>query len=442
MPPADKISTHQKALSINLDATIFGSFAEIGAGQEVVRWFLRAGGASGTLAKSISAYDKEVSDDLYGGGTRHVSEPRLEAMLDNEWGQLLSQLHESRSADTRFFTFVDTVSARNYSGTNECHGWMGLRFLERPDGKPNDVIFHVNLQDPSNVLQQEAVGILGVNLIYAAYHVHTVEEFLSSVFDDLNLQRIEIDLVELKGPAFENWDRGTLHASLVTGGRAEAVVFPADRKLVAPTELLYKKAIVLAPGTFETVEELRAQLLQSALAELPKDEVENSKGSIGLFCISTAPRGPKQPGLSADHIVRHVEELQRLGSAVLVFREHELYKMSAFLNRFTKSRVHFTVGLPILVRAFQDRYQDLAGSLLEGVGRLFVENIRLSVFPMPAAGLEQWMKSTSTSGWRWESTDGMVYADHLHPPDPLDHLYQYLIASELIFPLRPASRQG
>src|SRR4030095_7700471 len=259
MPTHEKHDTHQKALSLNLDGTIFGSFAEIGAGQEVARWFLRGGVASGTGAKTISAYDKEVSDHLYGIGTRHVSKPRLQAMLNSEWEQMLGQLQASRGANTKFFSFVDTISARNYAGTNDCHGWVGLRFLTQPGGAPNDVIMHMNLRDSTNVQQQEAAGILGVNLIYAAYHAAgSVEEFLSSIFEGLGLQRVEVDCVELKGPVFESWDRNELHAFLVAGRYAEGVVFPADNQLVPPNELLYKRALVLAPGRFDNVAQLHA----------------------------------------------------------------------------------------------------------------------------------------------------------------------------------------
>ena len=169
MPSGEKLDTHHKALTLNLDPSTFGSFAEIGAGQEVARWFLVVGGASGTVAKTISAYDKEVADDLYGSGSRYVSRERLEAMLDNEWAQLLTQLENTRGSQTRFFSFVDTVSARNYAGTNEPHGWIGLRFQLQPGGPPNEILLHLNMRDPSNVLQQEAIGILGVNLSYAAF---------------------------------------------------------------------------------------------------------------------------------------------------------------------------------------------------------------------------------------------------------------------------------
>src|SRR6202795_681215 len=186
MPSAEKVDTHRKALTMNLDPSTFGSFAEIGAGQEVARWFLVVGAASGTVAKSISAYDKEVSDDLYGSGSRYVSKERLEAMLDNEWTQLLPELNKSRGAHARFFSFVDTVSARNFAGTNESHGWVGLRFQSQPGGEPNDVLMHINMLDSSNVSQQEAIGTLGVNLIYAAFHeLQTMESFLECLAQDV-----------------------------------------------------------------------------------------------------------------------------------------------------------------------------------------------------------------------------------------------------------------
>ncbi|HXN95708.1 MAG TPA: hypothetical protein VN879_14475, partial [Candidatus Acidoferrales bacterium] len=273
MPSTEKLDTHHKALTLNLDASAFGSFAEIGAGQEVARWFLVVGGASGTVAKTISAYDKEVSDDLYGSGSRYVSRQRLEAMLDHEWSQLLTQLSKTRGPQTRFFSFVDTVSARNFAGTNEPHGWMGLRFQLQPGGPPNDVLLHINLLDPSNLLQQQAIGILGVNLIYAAFHeLQTKESFLEGLAQDIVKERIEIDYVDLRGPGFESWDRRTLLAHLVYAGLAEAVFFPSKGPSVPPTETLYKKAIVLAPGTFSHVDaahaQVHARLLASAIQEL------------------------------------------------------------------------------------------------------------------------------------------------------------------------------
>ena len=240
MPSTEKLDTHHKALTLNLDASAFGSFAEIGAGQEVSHWFFVVGGASATVAKTISAYDKEVSDDLYGSGSRYVSRQRLEAMLDKEWAQLLAQLSNTRGSHTRFFSFVDTVSARNFAGTNDPHGWVGLRFQLQPAGPPNDVLLHINMRDPSNVLQQEAIGILGVNLIYAAfYELQTEESFLAGLAQDVVKERIEIDYVDLRGPAFEGWDRRSLLAHLVSGGFAEAVFFPSK----GPTRSSYRGSL-------------------------------------------------------------------------------------------------------------------------------------------------------------------------------------------------------
>jgi hypothetical protein len=441
MPTHAKHDTHEKALSINLDVTIFGSFAEIGAGQEVARWFLRVGGASGTVAKTISAYDKEVSDHLYGMGTRYVSKPRVLAMLNSEWQQLLGQLQASRGVETKFFSFVDTISARNYAGTSDCHGWVGLRFQAQPNGPPNDVILHVNLRDSSNVQQQEAVGILGVNLIFAAYQAAgSFEEFPASLFENLGLKRMEIDCIELKGPAFDSWDRNQLHAFLVAGGFAEAVVFPANKQFVPSNELLYKRALVLAPGRFDNVGQLHANLVQDTLAQLPEEELKESRGGLGLFCLSIGGADGGRTGVPVKEIVEQVEALHNLGYGVMLFRARELYTMSTYVNRYTKSRIHFAIGLTVLARVFEDRYKDLAGSLLEGIARLFTQNVRISVYPMSAEEVQRRVKIGGLTGWAWKETNGMVTADNLHPSGPLNSLYQYLLSSEFILPGKPGKR--
>jgi hypothetical protein len=439
MPTDEKVGTHQKALTINLDGAIFGSFAEIGAGQEVARWFLTVGGASATVAKTISAYDKEVSDDLYGRGTRYVSQPRLEAMMESEWKQLLAELQTSRGATTRFFTYVDTISARNFAGTNECHGWVGLRFQQVPGGPASDVVVHINLQDPTNLQQQEAVGILGVNLIYAAvHHLDSSEEFLAGLFEDLSLERMEIDLVDLKGPAFESWDKHKLHASLVTNGYAEAVAVSAEGDAIPPTELLYKKALVLAPGIFETASELHGQLIQTTLARLPAAEIEESKGSLGLFCLSGQPMIAGGHAPAPEHLIRHVMDLQKLGFGTLIFHAKELYTMGAYVSRYTKSQVYFAVGLSVIIYAMQDRYNNLEGALLEGTARLFTQNIRLSVYPMTEAALKARLAELGAGEWTYEVTDGLVYVDNLHPAEPINFLFRYLLACGFVVSARPA----
>jgi hypothetical protein len=441
MTSPQKLDTHHKALTLNLDTSTFGSFAEIGAGQEVARWFLLVGGASGTVAKTISAYDKEVSDDLYGSGSRYVSKQRLEAMLDNEWTQLLTQLSKTRGPQTRFFCFVDTVSARNFAGTNDANGWIGLRFQLQPGGAPNDVLLHINMRDPSNVLQQQAIGILGVNLIYAAfYEVQSEESFLEGLAQDVVAERIEIDYVDLRGPAFESWDRRALLVHLVRAGFAEAVFFPTKGSAVPPTEVLHNKAVVLAPGEFGHTDSVHSQvhlrLLASAIQELQGDLGETKSAPAGFFCLTVSPYKPDQPAPETPDLLRRIEVLLAAGGDVLLFRKPELYHMTAFVNRHTQAPVRVVGGLSLMIRAFEDVYGNLEGRLLEALARLFAQNVRIYVYPMTVADLREWLKNASANGWEWSETNGWVSAGQLRRAPPLGHLFAYLLASNFLVPMR------
>ncbi len=440
MASMEKLNTHQKALRINLDPTSYGSFAEIGAGQEVVRWFLVVGGASGTVAKSISAYDKEVSDDLYGSGARYVSGERVQAMLDSEWAQLINQLNKSRGSNSRFFSFVDTISARNYAGTNEPQGWVGLRFQLQPGGEPNDIVLHINLQDPSNPLEQEAIGILGVNLIYAVfYQLETKESFFESIAQDLE-KRIEIDYAEVRGAAFEGWDQRAILVQLVRAGLAEAVCFPSSGPPVPPTEVLHKKALVLAPGSFDHVDPAHAaihnQLLTSGIRQLRGELAEKDPAPVGFFCLSSMPLDEADPPPGISDLLERVDALHTRGGDVLLFRERQLYRMTAFVNRYTKEPIRFVVGLSLLVRIWEYRYNHLPGSFLEALARLLPQNVRIYAYPMNSKDLQQVVQSISATHWQWTDTNGWVSASQLHPPPPLGHLYDYVLASNFLVPMQ------
>jgi hypothetical protein len=435
----EKLNTHQKALRINLDSTSYGSFAEIGAGQEVVRWFMVVGRASGTVAKSISAYDKEVSDDLYGSGARYVSAERLQAMLNSEWSQLINQLNKSRGSNARFFAFVDTISARNYAGTNEPHGWVGLRFQLQPGGQSSDIILHVNLRDPSNSLEQEAIGILGVNLIYAAfYQLEPRESFFRNIAQDLD-KRIEIDYAEVSGPAFEGWNQRAILVQLVCTGLAEAVCFPCSGPPVPPLEIIHKKATVLAPGSFEHLDSAHAaihnQLLAAGIRQLREELSENDPAPIGFFCFSAMPLRDEDPAPDISDLLERIDALHRHCGDVLLFRERELYGMTGLVNRYTRERIRFVVGLSLLVRVWEYRYTKLTGSFLEALSRLLAQNVRIYAFPMSSRDLEEAIQSISTIRWHWIDTDGWVSARQLHPPPPLGHLYDYILASNFLVPL-------
>jgi hypothetical protein len=444
MPSTEKRDTHHKALTLNLDAAAFGSFAEIGAGQEVSHWFFVVGGASATVAKTISAYDKEVSDDLYGSGSRYVSRQRLEAMLDKEWNQLLTQLAKTRGAQTRFFSFVDTVSARNFAGTNDPHGWVGLRFQLQPGGPPNDTLLHINMRDPSNVLEQEALGILGVNLIYAAfYELQPRESFLAGLAQDVVKERIEIDYIDLRGPAFEHWDRHTLLAHLVKEGFADAVFFPSKGPSVPPTEALYKKAVVLAPGNFDRVDEVHSKihmrLLASGIQELRKELGQTNAAPGGFFCLTVASLTSNDPAPEIPDLLGRIDALLAAGGDVLLFRQRELEHMTALVNRYTQAPVRFVAGLSLIIRAIEGIYGNREGTLLEAVARLFAQNVRIYAYPMTSAELHERLKGVSASGWEWSETNGIVSADQLRRAPPIGHLFAYLLASNFLVPMQVAA---
>jgi hypothetical protein len=439
MPPTEELNTHQKAIRINLDPTSYGSFAEIGAGQEVVRWFLVVGGASGTVAKSISAYDKEVSDDLYGSGARYVSKERLRAMLDSEWAQLINQLNKSRGTNTRLFSFVDTISARNFAGTNEPHGWVGLRFQLEPGGQPNEIAIHINMLDPTNPLEQEAIGILGVNLIYAVfYQLQTKESFFENTAQELE-KRIEIDYAEMSGAAFEGWDQRAILAHLVCAGLAQAVCFPCSVPPMPPIEILHRKALVLAPGSFEHVDPAHAaihnQMLASGVQRLRKELDESDTAPIGFFCFSTMPLKEADPPPEVSDLLERIDALHTHCGDVLLFRERELYAMTALVNRHTKEPIRFVLGLSLLVRVWEYRYTKLAGRFLEALSRLLPQNVRIYAFPMTANDFRQAVQDISAADWQWTDTNGWVSASQLHPPPPFGHLYDYVLSSNFLVPL-------
>jgi hypothetical protein len=441
MPSTERLDTHRKALRLNLDPSQFGSFAEIGAGQEVARWFLVVGGASGTVAKTISAYDKNVSDHLYGAGSRYVSRQRLEAMLDNEWAQLLNQLDRTRGSQTRFFSFVDTVSARNYAGTNDPHGWIGLRFQLQPAAAPNDILLHINMRDPSNVLEQEAIGILGVSLIYAAfYQLETKESFFDGLAQDVVRERIEIDFVDFRGPAFAGWDRPTVLAYLVRAGFAEAVFFSSTGASVPPTEAFYKKAVVLAPGSFRHVDpvhaRIHAHILAAAIQELREESGSTADTPMGACCLSAASLAPEESAPEIPDLLRRIGALLGQGCDVLLFREREFPPLTTLVNRYTQAPIRFVAGLSLLIRAFDNPSFDVEARRLESLSRLFAQNVRVYAYPMTVVDLQESLKGFPGTRLEWSETNGWVSAEQMRLAPPLGHLYAYLLASNFIVPMQ------
>ena len=262
-----RLDTHQKAVQINLDNSKYGTFAEIGAGQEVARWFFRVGGAAGTIAKSISAYDMTVSDAIYGASGRYVSRQRVETMLGYEFRLMNERLAPERGETTRFFVFADTVATKSYTRKDNWHGWMGIRFQTDPGGEPSQIILHVSLLDRETILQQEAIGILGVNLIHSALYEAGAVGVVKQLLDDLSSERIEVDLIEFSGPAFAQVDNRVMILELVHNGLSDAAMFEADGKVVQPAEAFYKRPILVLRGRFRPVTNVVVDMLHCALAQ-------------------------------------------------------------------------------------------------------------------------------------------------------------------------------
>lgn len=418
--PTPSVGTHQKALQINLDGSKYGVFAEIGAGQEVARWFFRAGGASGTIAKTMSAYDMKVSDAIYGPCERYVSRQRLQMMLDHEYGLLIERLAGSRGESTKFFVFADTVAAQGFHRRDECHGWMGVRFQHHPGADASDVIIHVRMLDRENLQQQEALGIMGVNLLQAALYLHAdLEAFLRALLDDLGAERVEVDLAKFSGPAFARVDNRVASLQLVQLGLANAAMFTAAGEVVQASEALYKKNILVERGSFRPIVNSTVDMLRCAQALFVQEP-----GVLGgdLVVLMEMTLHNLLDGGAIDHqdFLDRVDILGTLGKTVLVSNYGEYHRLAAYLFRYTKQRIGIAMGVPSLREIFDEKYYtDLEGGILESFGRLFKNDLRLYAYPL----LEP-------------ATRALITAGNLRVQPHLRHLHAYLLENQFIIGLR------
>jgi hypothetical protein len=435
---------HGRALSLNLDPSIYGTLAEIGAGQEVARWFLSVGAASGTVAKTISAYDKTVSDDIYGAGTRYVSKERLVAMLDHEYPLLLQRLNAARGKDTRFFVFADTVAARNYQGTNEQHGWLGIRFQPQPGSSPSQLLLHVNLRDSTAQAQQEALGILGVNLIYAAYHAGSKPDtFLAGLFADLSIQRIEIDLISLDGPAFAGQDADEWCLTLVCRQMAHAIVFDPRGEVAEPSSVLRKRPLLVMRGTFSHPEFLNSELFPAAHRQLVAEGAPLEREPVSLVEMTTH-HVSRNEEIDPRQMLACIRQLPPEGY-VMVSDYPETYLLGSYLRRYSTEPVRYLLSVASAAKTLQAAfYQDLPGTLLEGLGRLLTTNVKLYVASMPSSAFRDAVGGASGNVTITDSGNGIVSLNDLAPSEPALHLFRYLRATGRIVALdqEPVSRES
>ena len=375
--------TRQKALALNLDATTYGTFAEIGGGQEVARWFFSVGGAAGTVAKTISAYDMAVSDALYGPTKRYVSRQRLVAMLEQEFVQLIDRLGPGRGDAKSFFAFADTVATRGYRNVGNGRGWVGVRLQARPHEEPSEIIVHAHLCDSAATRQQEALGVLGVNLIYGAfYRRKDPADLIASLMDELSRERVEIDMIKLSGPAFPGVDNRLMSLQLVERGLTDAAMFTASGEVVQPSEVLYKKPILVERGSFRPATKLTLDLLNRALEQFLQEPSVRGHQPVVLAEMTLRSLVP-DPEVGHTDFLARADILRALGFDVLISRFEPYYQLAEYLAAYTDGLIGIAIGLPTVRQLVADEkyYTDLPGGVLESAGRLFKRSVKMYVYP-------------------------------------------------------------
>ena len=376
--------THQKALRVNLDPRWYGTIAEIGAGQEVVRWLFRVGGAAGTVAKSISAYDMAVSDAEYGKADRYVSAGRLQGMLDTEFQLNVERLGHKRGDENCFFAFADTVVARSFQGGNECHGWMGVKFQSQPHDEPSQIVMHVRMLDVEAWLQQEALGIVGVNLLYGAFFQHhEPDKLIESLLDRLTTGRIEIDMIQFRGIEFRGVDNRLMALKLVQVGLSGVAMFGPDREVLQPSEVLRKKAILVERGSFRPPTHVNIDMLETAKAKFETDPAVAGKQVLELTEITMRNLLAGGPQVDRRDFLARAELLAACGMTVLITDYFDYYRLAAYLGERTSERIGIVMGVPSLIDLFDEKnHAQLHGGILESFGRLFKNDLKLYVYPV------------------------------------------------------------
>jgi hypothetical protein len=430
------LTTNQKALTINLDVPKYGTFAEIGAGQEVAREFFQAGGASGTIAKSISAYDMVFSDAIYGKAPRYVSRERLKLMLDHEYQLLIDRLSATRGDHTNFFVFADTVATSNYKGTNEAHGWLGFRFQTEPKGEPSEIVLHVRMWDKEAVLQQQALGIVGVNFIYGAlYYRNDLGKLIESLRDNLGMDRIEIDMLRFSGPAFDKVDNRLMSLFLVKFGLTNAVMFGKQGEVLQPSEVLYKKAILVERGSFRPVTHVNVDMLNCATAQFVQEPLAKGKDMVVLMEI-TMNNLLAAGALDAHDFLSRVDLLADIGFTVLISNYSEYYRLTSYFRRYTKEMIGVAMGINNLLEIFNEKYyENLEGGILESFGRLFRNSVKLYIYPMRKEAYEMYIAQTEGRPSVAEhafTSSVLINAKNVKIVDHLSNLYAHLLENHYI----------
>ncbi len=378
-------TTQEKALEINLDSKKYGTIVEIGAGQEVARHFFRVGAAAGTIAKTMSAYDMQVSDAIYGvqENKRYVSKARVKAMMEVEFKLLLERLKEKKSANYRYFTYAATASTRSFKGGNESHAWCGIRLQMYPGAQPSDIVLHIRMKDKDATEQQEVLGILGVNLIYAAYYYfENPTKIIDSLTDNLAQDRMEVDSIEFYGPYFDELNNKEISLHLIKSWKTRAVMFLPNGEVCIPANILYKKNVLTIRGSFKPVTKLNVDMIEKGFESFTKQDDINSKNTIILAEISLTDDVGNYLDIQPKDVMERVSLLNSLGYSVMVSDYARYFSLRAYFRQFTQKQIGIVLGISNLKNIFDESvYDGVEGGILEGFGKLFPDNTKLFVYP-------------------------------------------------------------
>ena len=415
------LPTGRKALQINLDTNYYGTFAEIGGGQEVARHFFLAGGASGTIAKTISAYDKLFSDANYclnKKTERYVSEDRLNKMLNREYEELEKVL-SGKKPDTCFFVYADTVEVLNYQKTNYSHGWLGFRFQLTPRSKPNTIIMHVKLLENDGQLQQATLGVLGVNLIYAAIHYYDKPQlFLESMTDNLSRDRFSINAIMMSGPELDYVDNRLLAVQLVKTGMSHAIMFDKCGKVQQPSDMLYKKNVLAFRGSFRPITYISWDILNKSMELFQKDEDYQEDNTLSFCEITLNNLLSNRKEIDEKDFLERVNMLNEIGQNVMVSDFREYYRLVEFFGQFKMKKLRIVMGVPTLEKVMDDKYyKHLKGGILEALGKMFPENLKFYIYPTL-------LKS--------KRKNELITAENIRIDEKYQLLYEYLLKSHYI----------
>jgi hypothetical protein len=424
------LSTNRKALRINLNPNIYGTFAEIGGGQEIARQFFQAGGASGTVAKTISAYDKSFSDSIYNKNKpgRYVSEQRLQKMLQAEYDELIRILDAKQGKTTRFFSFANTVETLNFKKTNQGQGWLGVIFQLSPRSEPNQVIIHVNLLENDSLLQQRTLGILGVNLMFACYFYHErPNQFIQSLQDNLTRDHLEITMIRMRGPDLEYVDNRLLAVQLVKNKMTPAIMFDRYGEVHSPADLLYKKNVLAFRGSFRPVTYVTFDMLQSSFRIFKRDADYDKSNTISL-CEMTINKLLHQGGdIDERDFLDRVDVLNGMGQNVMVSTFREYYKLVGYFSQFKIINLRIVIGIPTFMNVLEKKYYlNLRGGILEALGKLFVDNMKLYIYPTVSA----------VSIDNPDEGKDLITTESLPLPDDLRMLVDYLYKQRKILDIK------